>query len=133
MPRLRASFTTPSTCSSLLFPKLAAARPPVFGGKPGRRHEHVVRPQKEKLCIAAVKRRLGQPQQAITQLKRVLSLSDQIGNHAGDIDALGTIADLYAEMDDYEMAAKYYDMYIEGMTSDKFEKVDEPSTTESMR
>ena len=83
--------------------------------------------------IAAVKRRLGQPQQAITQLKRVLSLSDQIGNHAGDIDALGTIADLYAEMDDYEMAAKYYDMYIEGMTSDKFEKVDEPSTTESMR
>lgn len=62
--------------------------------------------------IAAVKRRQGQRKQAIKQLKRVLALSNEIENHAGDMDAVGTIADLYAELGDLETAADFYDQYI---------------------
>lgn len=39
-------------------------------------------------------------------------------DHLGDADAYGVIADCYTLLNDYEMAAKFYDRYIEAMAKD---------------
>lgn len=41
-----------------------------------------------------------------------------MGDHVGDADAYGTIADIYTEMGHFERAAEYYDKYIERMSAD---------------
>lgn len=66
--------------------------------------------------LAASNRILGRYQQAIEYLMNVLEISNETGDHFGDVDAYGTIADIYTEMGDFDKAAEYYDMYIGKMT-----------------
>lgn len=66
--------------------------------------------------LAASNRLLGRYQQAIEYLMKVLEISNETGDHFGDVDAYGTIADIYTEMGDFDKAAEYYDMYIGKMT-----------------
>lgn len=42
----------------------------------------------------------------------VLERSRKCGEHSGDTEAYGAIADCYTELGDLEKAAKYYDKYI---------------------
>ena len=65
-----------------------------------------------KLCLQ------GQPQRAIEHLKRVLKISEEVGDHQGDADVHGTIADILTSLGDFGEAAKYYDKYIEGLNQD---------------
>lgn len=44
----------------------------------------------------------GQYQSAINHLQRVLEISGEMGDHVGDADAFGTIADIYTDMGDLE-------------------------------
>lgn len=46
----------------------------------------------------------------------VLALSNEMGDHLGDVDAYGTIADIYTELGNFDKAAEYYDKYIGGMS-----------------
>lgn len=66
--------------------------------------------------LAASNRLLGRYQQSIDYLMNVLEISNETGDHFGDVDAYGTIADIYTEMGDFDKAAEYYDMYIGKMT-----------------
>lgn len=43
---------------------------------------------------------------AISHLQRVLEISTEMGDHVGDADAYGTIADIYTDMGDFDAAAK---------------------------
>lgn len=43
---------------------------------------------------------------AISHLERVLEISNEMGDHVGDADAYGTIADIYTDMGDFDAAAK---------------------------
>lgn len=65
--------------------------------------------------LAAANRLLGRYEQAIEYLMEVLALSDVMGDHIGDADAYGSIADIYTEMGNFDRAAEYYDKYIAGM------------------
>ena len=60
----------------------------------------------------------GQLPAAISHLKRVLEISREIGDHVGDADAHGTIADIYTDMGQFDKAAKCYDQYIQTMSND---------------
>ena len=60
----------------------------------------------------------GQQKTAIQHLERVLEISQIMGEHVGDADDYGTIADIYTDMGQFEKAAKYYDRYIGTMSSD---------------
>ena len=60
----------------------------------------------------------GQQQTAIIHLKRVLEISDEMGDHVGDADAYGTIADIYTDLGDFDKAAEFYDVYISTMNSE---------------
>eukprot|EP00890_Picochlorum_soloecismus_P004941 jgi/Picsp_1/5448/NSC_02807-R1_flu chloroplast alternative spliced version s-flp len=62
--------------------------------------------------LAAANRILGRYPQAIEYLQRVLEISDETGDHIGDADAYGTIADIYTELGEFEKAAEFYDKYI---------------------
>lgn len=66
--------------------------------------------------LAASNRLMGRYQQAIEYLMNVLEISNETGDHFGDVDAYGTIADIYTEMGDFDKAAEYYDLYIGKMT-----------------
>mmetsp|Transcript_13708 Transcript_13708/g.43340 ORF Transcript_13708/g.43340 Transcript_13708/m.43340 type:complete len:155 (+) Transcript_13708:329-793(+) len=54
--------------------------------------------------------RLNRAAEAVQRYKEVLSLSQQLKNTTGDVDAIGSIADCYTAMGDMEEAAKYYDL-----------------------
>jgi tetratricopeptide (TPR) repeat protein len=47
----------------------------------------------------------GQYPAAISHLKRVLEISEEMRDHVGDADAYGTIADIYTDMGDFDAAA----------------------------
>ena len=68
--------------------------------------------------LAASKRGRNDYKGAIAGLKEVLSISDQLGDHVGDADALGSIADMYTEMGDLENAGRYYDMYLDALNKE---------------
>jgi len=68
--------------------------------------------------LAATSRMTNQPRQAIKYLERVLEISDETGDHIGDADAYGTIADTYTDMGEFERAAEFYDKYIQCMTKE---------------
>ena len=68
--------------------------------------------------LAAARRKAGDVKGAITMLERVLEISKDLDEFTGDADALGTIADLYTELGDYERAGKFYDLYIQAMSQD---------------
>lgn len=57
----------------------------------------------------------GQTQRAIELLKRVLEISEEVGDHRGDADVHGTIADMLTSQGDFSEAARYYDKYIQGL------------------
>ena len=62
--------------------------------------------------LAVARRAQGDRAGAIADLQAVLALSKAMGEHTGDTDALGAIADLYTELGDLERAGSYYDLYI---------------------
>ncbi|KAK9846451.1 hypothetical protein WJX81_004056 [Elliptochloris bilobata] len=68
--------------------------------------------------LAAAARLQGQHRTAIQHLQRVLEISSEMGDHVGDADAYGTIADIYTEIGHFERAAEFYDKYIERMSAD---------------
>ncbi|GHP02695.1 hypothetical protein PPROV_000145000 [Pycnococcus provasolii] len=67
--------------------------------------------------IAAARRKTGDVKGAIAMLERVLEISKEVDEYTGDSDAYGTIADLYTELGDYEKAGRFYDRYIDCMSS----------------
>ena len=68
--------------------------------------------------LAAASRLSGQNRQAIKYLERVLEISGIVGDHVGDADAYGVIADIYTDIGEFEKAAEFYDKYIGQMTSE---------------
>ncbi len=50
-----------------------------------------------------------------TAALRIVFFPEDIGDSVGDADAYGSIADIYADMNDFDNAAKYYDLYLEEM------------------
>lgn len=71
----------------------------------------------ERGCGASLQRQ-GKYKEAITFHQMVLAKSASTGEHAGDTEAYGAIADCYTELGDLEAAAKYYDTYISRMEED---------------
>ena len=43
---------------------------------------------------------------ALKSLKQSLALTDKLKDHSGDVEVLGDIGDIYAEIGDYERAGK---------------------------
>jgi tetratricopeptide (TPR) repeat protein len=68
--------------------------------------------------LAAASRLAGQNRQAIKYLERVLEISGETGDHVGDADAFGVIADIYTDIGEFEKAAEFYDKYISQMNTD---------------
>ncbi|KAG7672640.1 putative Protein FLUORESCENT IN BLUE LIGHT, chloroplastic [Nannochloris sp. 'desiccata'] len=68
--------------------------------------------------LAAASRLSNQNRQAIKYLERVLEISSETGDHVGDADAYGVIADIYTDIGEFEKAAEYYDKYISQMNTD---------------
>eukprot|EP00892_Ulva_mutabilis_P012268 jgi/Ulvmu1/9413/UM051_0041.1 len=68
--------------------------------------------------MAASSRMVGNNPKAIKYLKQVLEISEQMKEYTGDADAYGSIADIYADMGEFEKAATYYDSYINKMQED---------------
>lgn len=68
--------------------------------------------------LAAASRLSNQNRQAIKYLERVLEISGETGDHVGDADAYGVIADIYTDIGEFEKAAEYYDKYISQMNTD---------------
>eukprot|EP01025_Chloroclados_australasicus_P036030 TRINITY_DN3665_c0_g1_i1.p1 TRINITY_DN3665_c0_g1~~TRINITY_DN3665_c0_g1_i1.p1 ORF type:complete len:328 (+),score=48.03 TRINITY_DN3665_c0_g1_i1:115-1098(+) len=66
--------------------------------------------------LAAAAKMQGQLRSAVKHLERVLQLSQELNEYTGDADAYGSMADIYAELNDFEKAAAYYDKYIFRMT-----------------
>lgn len=60
----------------------------------------------------------GNNPNAIKYLKQVLEISAQMKEYTGDADAYGSIADIYADMGEFEKAATFYDSYINKMQED---------------
>jgi len=61
---------------------------------------------------AQAHRAAGDLQSALNRLQRCLQLSLELEEYTGDVDVLGEIADVYADLGDYERAGKYYDRCI---------------------
>ena len=55
---------------------------------------------------------------ALDYMKKVLDLSEEIGDSTGVGDALGVIADIYTDKGDLEKAGEWYDKYLEAMTNE---------------
>lgn len=64
------------------------------------------------------KRALGDRPGAIADLLTVLDISSAMGEHTGDTDALGAIADMYTEIGELEKAGLFYDRYIACLKGD---------------
>jgi len=62
--------------------------------------------------LAVARRAQGDKAGAIADLLAVLALSQEMGDFTGDTDALGAVADIYAELGDLEAAGRFYDSYI---------------------
>ena len=67
--------------------------------------------------LAACKRMKGDIPGAIRHLERVLEMSKEMDDYTGDTDALGSLADLYSDIGDLEVAGQYYDMFLASMSS----------------
>ncbi|KAJ7569036.1 hypothetical protein O6H91_01G058700 [Diphasiastrum complanatum] len=72
----------------------------------------VVEEKKAARGLGASCQRQGRLRDAIKYHSMVLTLSHLTGEHFGDTEALGAIADCYTELGDLETAGKYYDQYI---------------------
>jgi tetratricopeptide (TPR) repeat protein len=65
--------------------------------------------------MGAALERLGRFPEALASMKLVLALAAEHDDHSGETDALGVIADIYADMDMLEDAAEYYDKYFNSL------------------
>lgn len=65
--------------------------------------------------MGAALERLGKFPEALASMQIVLALSSEHDDHSGETDALGVIADIFADMDDLEAAAEYYDKYFNSL------------------
>jgi tetratricopeptide (TPR) repeat protein len=74
--------------------------------------------------LGAAKRQMGDRLGAIEDLKQVLSVSQELNDDTGDMDALGAIADLYTELGDLENAGRYYDLYLNQINDETVELED---------
>ena len=70
--------------------------------------------------LGAAKRLVGDTRAALQYYSRVLEVSETVGDHHGDADVCGTLADLYAELNDFDNAAVYYDRLISCMTNQEY-------------
>jgi tetratricopeptide (TPR) repeat protein len=60
----------------------------------------------------------GQHREAIRYLEQVLQISKEMNDRVGDADAYGTIADMYTELGQLELARDYYGKYMDTMATD---------------
>ena len=74
--------------------------------------------------LGAAKRQMGDRLGAIEDLKQVLTVSQELNDDTGDMDALGAIADLYTELGDLENAGRYYDLYLNQINDETVELED---------
>jgi len=65
--------------------------------------------------LAAAKRLDGDPNGALWYYGRVLELSEALGDHTGDADVYGAMADMHTELGEYDKAGEYYDKLINSM------------------
>eukprot|EP00850_Spirogloea_muscicola_P017532 SM000151S01520 [mRNA] locus=s151:189868:197515:- [translate_table: standard] len=72
----------------------------------------IVEEKKASRGLGASCQRQRKYKDAIRYHELVLKTSDRTGEHSGDTEACGAIADCYTELGDLEAAAKYYDRYI---------------------
>ena len=77
-----------------------------------KQHKSPILERRARRGLAVARRQHGDRKGAVVDLLAVLEISDRIGEHTGDTDALGAIADLYTEQGDLENAGRYYDRYI---------------------
>ena len=83
------------------------------------------------LGAAAV--RLGEFEEALVHMKTVLSLSTEHDDTSVATDAYGIIADIYAEMDQIEVAADWYDKYFESLAIEDAKEAAETAQSRSAR
>jgi len=62
--------------------------------------------------LGATRKAMGEFAEAIRRMEEVLEISKAIKDFTGDMDAIGSIADMYTELGDLEKAGAYYDMYL---------------------
>ena len=79
------------------------------------------------LGAAAV--RLEEYEEALVHMKTVLSLSTEHDDTSVATDAYGIIADIYAEMDQIEVAADWYDKYFESLAIEDAKEAEETAQT----
>ena len=56
--------------------------------------------------------------EAIKYHQLVLAISEKTKEHSGNTEAYGAIGDCYSEIGDMELAAKYYDVYIDRLQNE---------------
>ena len=89
-----------------------------------KQHKIPILERRARRGLAVARRQHGDRKGALNDLLAVLEISERIGEHTGDTDALGAIADLYTEQGDLEKAGAYYDRYITALTSEGSGNVD---------
>jgi len=70
--------------------------------------------------LAQIYRAMDEPTKALQSLKESLALSEKLKDRSGDVDILGDIGDIYAEIGDYERAGKFYDMCCNVIREEEF-------------
>ncbi|KAH8932507.1 hypothetical protein BDL97_19G076600 [Sphagnum fallax] len=83
-----------------------------------RQLKDTVEEKKAARGLGASLQRQGKYKEAIKYHNVVLSVSQRTGEHAGNTEAYGAIADCYTELGDLENAAKFYDQYIGRLESE---------------
>lgn len=68
---------------------------------------------------AAAKQRSGDVIGAVQDLLEVLRLSQELGETDGTKETLGRVADLYAELNEFDLAGTYYDKYLADAGSER--------------
>ena len=89
-----------------------------------KQHKIPILERRARRGLAVARRQHGDRKGALNDLLAVLEISERIGEHTGDTDALGAIADLYTEQGDLEKAGAYYDRYITALKSEGSGNVD---------
>lgn len=72
--------------------------------------------------LGAASARLGEYEEALTHMKTVLNLSTEHNDSTVATDAYGIIADIYADMDQVEIAADWYDKYFAALAREESEE-----------
>ncbi|GMH44019.1 hypothetical protein BSKO_11953 [Bryopsis sp. KO-2023] len=66
---------------------------------------------------------LGESQKALQCLNKSLQISKELDEQYGNVDVYGEMADIHADMGDFETAAEYYDKCIEAIQTDEAEPI----------